>query len=1062
MAPFFVNRPIVAMVLSIVIVLTGLVAMLGLPIALFPNIAPPEISIQGTYTGADALTVEEAVAAPIEQQVTGVDNMIYMRSYNSSDGSMTLRVDFDVTTDPNTDLVNANIRLQNAMAQLPSSVQAQGLTIRKASSSPLLLISIYSPRKTYDQLFLANYAYINVADPLSRVYGVGQISVFGYGQYAMRIWVNPDQLAKLGITINEISTAIQNQNTANPSGQIGGEPAPAGQEFTYAVRALGRLVTEEDFGKIVVRANDDGSYVRVSDVARVELGSAAYNVSGRFNGEPSAILNIAQLPGTNAIQAAREIEKTMQALSERFPEDVAYKVSLDTTLAITAGIDEIVKTLFEALVLVVLVVFIFLQSWRATLIPLMTVPVALIGTFIFFIPLGFSINTLSLFGLVLAIGLVVDDAIVVVEAVEHHIAQGMTPREATLKAMEEVTGPVVAIALILAAVFVPTAFIPGITGRLYQQFAGAIAISVVLSAFNALTLSPALCSILLKPRKDSRGPLGRAFGAFNRGFDRTTNGYVRVSHFLIRKVLVTIILLVGIAAMAGLLGGRVPTGFVPDEDQGYLFMNVQLPTSASLQRTQEVFTKVEDTVKKMPGVDMVTSVMGFSMLTQTRATYSGFLAVVLKPWEERPGLLLEAKTIAKQINVEFAHFPDAQVVAFEPPAIPGVGQAGGFSLLIQDRAGNTVDYLFENAVKVMEEAKKRPEVGNIFTTFNPKVPQVYVDVDRDKVTKQGVNLGEVYTTMRAFMGGLYVNLFNRFGRVWQVYVQADGAYRVDESQLGRYYVKNNKGEPVPLSALVTSKRVYGPEFTTRFNEYRSVELTGGAAAGYSSDQVMDALEEVAQQVLPKDMGYGWYGMAYQQDVARKGIPASVIFGLSLLFVFLIMAAQYESWALPFAVLLTLPVAVLGAFMALMVRGMENNVYAQIGLVMLIGLSAKNAILIVEFAKMKYDEGAGLVDAALEGARLRLRPILMTAFAFILGTVPLAIATGAGSVSRQILGTAVIGGMLGSTLIAVFLVPVSFTMIMTLFRVRRRARGHTDGHGDMDGGGHGMAPQGGQH
>ena len=1036
MARFFINRPIVAMVISIVMVIIGVVAMVQLPIAQFPDLAPPEIQLEATYVGADAVTLEQSVATPIEQQMSGVDNMIYMSSINSSSGLMRLQVNFDVTTDPNTDQILTQMRYTQAESQLPSDVRNYGVRIRKSVTSPLALFSLYSPKGTYDDLFLGNYAYININDPMSRVPGVGQVSIFGAGQYAMRFWLRPDTLASLGITISDITAALNNQNTVNPAGQIGAEPVPPGQEFTYTVRAQGRLLSAEEFGNIVVRANPDGSIVRMKDVARIELGSQSYNVKGRLNGAPAAIIAVYQLPGSNAIDTMNRAKQLMEELKTRFPQDLDYTVSLDTTLAVSEGIKEIVKTLFEALALVIIVVYIFLQGWRATLIPLLAVPVSLVGTFAIFPLLGFSINMLSLFGLVLAIGLVVDDAIVVVEAVEHHIEEGMSPRDATLKAMEQVSGPVVAIALILFAVFVPTAFIPGITGRLYQQFAVTIAVSVVISAFNALTLSPALSALLLRPRKEARGPLGAFFRGFNRWFGRATNGYVNWCGHLIRKAGFSMVLLLLVAVFAGLLGSRLPSGFLPEEDQGYFFLNVQLPTAASLQRTDNIAKQIEGILKETPGVQTFNTVVGFSLLSVVNTTYNAFYFVTLKHWHERESEGLTADVIMRRLNQRLAALPEAQAFAFAPPAIPGIGTSGGATFMLEDRSGQGIEFLAQNTERFLQAARQRPEFAVLTTTFIPTVPQVFADVDRDKVLKQGVDLGSVYQTLQAFMGGVFVNYFNRFGRVWQVYVQAEGDFRTEADNVGQFRVRNSDGQTVPLSTLVKMETTYGPEFTVRFNGYRAAQINGILAPGYSSGQGMQALEEVFAQTMPREMGYDYSGMSFQEKVAAEGVPASVIFGFSLLFVFLILAAQYESWSLPFSVLLTTPVAVFGAFAALWLRAFENNVYAQIGLVMLIGLSAKNAILIVEFAKVEYEGGKSIVDAALAAARLRLRPILMTAFAFILGVVPLALASGAGGVGRQIMGTGVIGGMLAASVIAIFLIPVSFYVVQRLSRRRQ--------------------------
>jgi len=1042
MSKFFINRPIVAIVISILMVLIGAITILSLPIAQFPNIAPPEIQVLATYVGADAETLEQAVAAPIEQQMSGVDNMNYMYSLNATGNSnTTLVVDFDIKTDPNTDLILTQSRETQAASQLPTDVTNYGITVRKSVTAPLVLLALYSPHGTYDARFLANYAYINLNDPFTRLPGIGNVQIFGAGQYAMRLWVKPDQLAKLGITVPDVVAAIQAQNTVNPAGSAGGEPAPKGQEFTYSVLAQGRLVSPEEFGEIVVRETPTNGLVRVKDVARVELGAQDYSVSSRMNGQPSAIIAIYQLPGSNAVDAAAGVRKLMEKMKQRFPQDMDYSIALDQTRSVTEGIKEIVETLVIALILVILVVYIFLQGWRATLIPLLAVPVSLVGTFIFFPVFGFSLNTLSLFGLVLAIGLVVDDAIVVVEGVERHIEEGMTPKDAALKAMEELSGPVVGIALVLSAVFVPTAFIPGITGRLYQQFAVTIAISVLLSAFNALTLSPALSALLLRKKEPSSGLLRRFFDWFNRMFGRATDGYVFVCRGLIRKSIVAILILVIVVAAAGFFGSRIPSSFLPDEDQGYAYINMQLPNAASLQRTDEAARAVEKIVADTPGVEYTTSVIGFSLLSFVRTSYNAFFFVTFKPWGERKSKAEQFQEIKAHLNRELSKLPEGIVFSFSPPAIPGVGTSGGFTFVLEDRAGKDVEFLSKNLDIFLAAIRKRPEIASVSTTFLASVPQQYIDVDRDKVLKLGVPLADVYRTIQAFMGGAFINYFNRFGRQWQVYIEAEDIYRARMENVGQFYVRNNRGDNVPLSALTTITPRSGPEFTMRYNEYRSAQINGSAAPGYSSEQATAALEAVFKQTMPSEMGFDYLGISYQEQRAREGVPSWAIFGLSLLFVFLILAALYESWSLPFSVLLSTPVAVFGAFLVLWLRrivvGMfnppymdqiETDVYSQIGLVMLIGLSAKNAILIVEFAKDQLEKGKPLVDAALEGARLRLRPILMTSFAFILGCVPLWIATGAGAVSRQIMGTTVIGGMLAASLIGIFLIPSIFYLV----------------------------------
>jgi len=1042
MSKFFINRPIVAMVIAILMVIVGAVAIAGLPIALFPQIAPPEVQIQAVYTGADAQTIEQSVATPIEQQMSGVDNMNYMYSLNATArGEMRMIVDFDVKTDPNTDLILAQSRETLASSQLPAEVNALGVTVQKTLTAPLMLLSLNSPTSTFDAKFLANYAYINLNDQLTRVPGIGSVQVFGAGQYAMRLWVKPDQLAKLGITVPEIVSAIQSQNTVNPAGQVGSEPAPPGQEYTYSVRARGRRTSPEEFGEIVVRETPDGGIVRVKDVARVELGSQDYANIGRFNGKPSAIIALYQLPGSNAVQAAKGVNKLMGEAKKRFPEGMDYAVALDTTRAVTEGMREIITTLVIAILLVIVVVYIFLQGWRATLIPLLAVPVSLVGTFVFFPLFGFSINTLSLFGLVLAIGLVVDDAIVVVEAVERHIEDGLSPKAAAFKAMEEISGPVIGIALVLSAVFVPTAFIPGITGRLYQQFAVTIAISVILSAFNALSLSPALAALLLKPKVESRGLLRIFFDWFNRVFGHATETYIRWSGALIRKSAIALAMLVVFGAAAAFFSSKVPSSFLPDEDQGYFYLNLQLPNAASLQRTGDVAHKIEGILGQTPGVQHVTTVVGFSLLSLVRTSYNAFFFVTLKEWKDRTSRDEQFQVIKAHLNQELSRIPEGIAFDFSPPAIPGVGTSGGFTFVLEDRAGKDIPFLVSNLNTFVTAARKRPEIAGLSTTFLPSVPQQFVDVDEDKVLKQGVPINDVYRTIQAFMGGLFVNYFNRFGRQWQVYIEAEGEYRTKPENVGQFYVRNNKGEMVPLSALTKFESRTGPEFTMRFNMYRSAQLNGSAAPGYSSAQAMKAMEEVFDQTMPREMGYDYKDMSFQEKKAQQGVPPAVIFGFSLLFVFLILAALYESWSLPFSVLLSTPVAIFGAFAVLWLRRfilglflpayqvqIESDVYSQIGLVMLIGLAAKNAILIVEFAKDEFEKGKNLIDAALEGARLRLRPILMTSFAFILGCLPLWTASGAGSVARQIMGTTVIGGMLAASVIGIFFIPAIFYVV----------------------------------
>jgi HAE1 family hydrophobic/amphiphilic exporter-1 len=1040
---FFIRRPIVAIVIAILTVIIGLVSMLSLPISQYPDIVPPEIQVQATYPGADAKTLEQSVSTPLEEQMNGVDNMLYMQSVNANNGQATLYVDFDVKTNPDTDQVLSQLRVSQTQSQLPPIVNVAGVTVLKSLHSPLLFISLNSPKGTYGPDFLTNYAVINLQDEITRVKGVSRVQIFG-GQYAIRVWVQPDKLAQLGVTATDVINALSTQNNVYPAGQIGGEPVPQGQQFTYTVRTQGRLVTAQQFGDIILRSNPDGSILHLRDVARVELGTQVYNLTARYNGSPSGIMAVYQLPGSNAVEVSQLVQKRMAELAKQFPADVQYNIPLDTTKAVTAGIHEIVVTLFIALALVIFVVFIFLQGWRATIIPLMAVPVSLIGTFIIFPALGFTINTLSLFGLVLAIGLVVDDAIIVVEAVEHLIDTGMSPREATITAMQQVGGPVIAVAIILAAVFIPTAAIPGITGRLYQQFAITIAISVLISAFNALTLSPALAALLLKPRDPNRkrGPITRFFDWFNKFFNRTTESYVRTSNVLIHKSALAMIGLGVIALLDVLIGAKLPTGFLPQEDQGYMYAALQLPDASSLQRTDDAGQKITKALLSTPGIEGVVAVNGFSLLTLTQSTNTAFFFVTLKPWDQRKSHEQQLAAIQQNVQRKLMGVSDGIAFNFPPPAIPGIGTSGGVTLMIEDRSGSdNPAFLTKNLYAFLGAASKRKEIAAAIPSYLPAVPQLYADVDREKASQQQVDLNNVYTTMQTFMGGFLVNYFNRFGRQWQTYVEAEGGSRTDIKNIDQYYVRSANGSQVPLGSLVHVKQITGPEFILRYNEYPAAQLNITGAPGYSSGQVRHALEEVFQQTMPPGMGFDYSGMSFQEQQAEQGVPTWVVFGLSILITFLILAALYESWSLPFSVLLSTPVAILGAYLAISMRSLENDIFATIGLIMLIGLSAKNAILIVEFAVSNYKQGQPIAQAALGAARLRFRPIVMTAFAFIFGCIPLWIASGSGAVSRQILGTVVIGGMVLATFFGILLIPVSFAVVEYLsHRFRRGGKG----------------------
>ncbi|WP_347841071.1 efflux RND transporter permease subunit [uncultured Draconibacterium sp.] len=1025
---FFVHRPIVAMVIAIVIVIVGFVMLSGLPIEQYPNLTPPIVQVRGTYTGANALTVEESMATPLEQQINGVDNMIYMKSTNANDGSMNIQISFDVGTDPDMNTVLAQNRVSAATAKLPESVKKFGVMTEKSLPNILMLIALTSDGR-YDQDFLGNYGLINIKDQLARIKGIGRVNVIGASDYSMRIWVKPDRLAAMELTIPEILNAINQQNAIVPGGKFGAEPSPPGTEFTYTVRMPERFNSPEEFGEIVVRTQPDGSQVKLKDIAEISLGVETYSAFTRLNGEACSIIALYQAPGSNATELAAQVKQEIERLSGSFPEGIKYDISLDSTAAITAGINDIVETLIIALILVILVVFIFIQDWRATLIPTIAIPVSLVGAFIFFPMLGFTINVLSLLGLVLAIGIVVDDAIVVVEAVQVNISKGMNSKEATLDAMRKVSAPVVATTLVLVAVFIPVAGMAGITGRLYQQFAITIVVSVIVSSVNALTLSPALSSLLLKKPKAYKGPLGWFFGKFNKWMGKSTEGYMKLTNVFTRKIKRGVVFILVITAGMGLFGKLVPGGFIPAEDMGYLFINMQLPDAASLQRSDEVAKKIEKILEDIPEIEYVTNATGFSMLSGAMATNTGFMFIALKNWDDRDktanDIILEInKRLMVQVN-------EAQVFAFGPPAIPGLGNGSGFSIMLQDRGGNTPDYLAQNAAKFMQAANAREEIGNAFTTFQANVPQRYLNIDKEKALKMGVSLNDLYTTVGAFMGGAYVNDFTRFGRLYKTYIQAEHEYRVSEKDINNFFIKNNNGNMVPLATLATVEPISGPEYTNRFNLYRAVEITGAPAQGYTSAQAMQALEEVAAEVLPADMGYQWNAMSYQEKQASGSLGIIMIF--SLLFVFLILSAQYESWSLPFSILLGTPFAIFGALFALWGARMfstsfENNIFAQVSFVMLVGMAAKNAILIVEFAKEEFDRGKSLFDAATEAARSRFRPILMTAFSFILGIFPLVVASGSGAEARKVMGMALLGGMTLATLLGVFFYPMLFVFI----------------------------------
>lgn len=1026
---FFVRRPIVAIVIALFMVIIGGVSILGLAVEQYPDITPPVVRVSTFFTGANSTTVESSVAAPLEQQINGVENMLYMKSTNANDGSMSLQVTFDLGTDPDMNTVFTQNSVATATPKLPEAVKRIGVTTKKSMSSILMILSITSPNGTYDKDFLGNYSIINIQDQLARIKGVGRVQVLGSSDYSMRIWVKPDRLAKLGISITEILNAIRQQNVVSPGGKFGAEPAPPGTDFTYTVRLPEQLVDEKEFGNIVIRTLPDGSQLRMKDIAEIKLGTENYNSLSRTNGKDAAAIAIYQSPGTNAVALAEDITKSMDELAIGFPEDLAYEVSLDATEPIMAGIDEIIETLIIALILVILVVFLFIQDWRATLIPTLAIPVSLIAAFMFFPSLGFTINSLSLLGLVLAIGIVVDDAIVVVEAVQVNIEKGMSPKAATSAAMREVTGPIIATTLVMIAVFVPVAAMAGITGKLYQQFAITIAVSVVFSSINALSLSPALCSLFMKKPQESKGLLARFFKKFNNSFDRGTQKYGKATTGVARKLSRGVVYLVITIVVAGIFGKMVPSGFLPEEDQGYYFVNVQLPNAASLQRTDAVVRDIEALLMEDKDIEYVTAVTGFSMLSGAMIPSNAFLFIKLVNWDERER---SANEIIVATNATLRkNIIQAQAMAFGPPAIPGLGNGSGFSIMIQDKSGQSPAYLAEQTYKFIAEAQKRPEVASAFTTFQATVPQRRMVLNNDKILKSNVALNDVYNTFAAFLGGAYVNDFTKYGRLYKAYVQAEPEYRQNEKGLELFYVQNKDGISVPLSTFVDVIPDSGPDYTTRFNLYRAAEVTGQPAPGYSSAETLSALEEVANEVLPSDMTYSWNAMSYQEK--KSSGQLSVVFAFSLFFVFLILAAQYESWSMPLAILLGTPFALMGAFGFLYVARMFSesyltNIFAQISLVMLIAMAAKNAILIVEFAKIKFDEGLSLFDAAIEAAVLRFRPILMTTFAFILGILPLLLASGAGAEARKVMGVALLGGMGVATAIGVLMYPMLFVLI----------------------------------
>ncbi|MCD4689169.1 MAG: multidrug efflux RND transporter permease subunit [Desulfuromonadaceae bacterium] len=1034
---FFIDRPIFASVISIVIVIAGLVTMRTLPIAQYPEISPPTVQVTANYPGANAEVVAETVAQPIEEQVNGVEDMLYMSSTSSNTGSYTLTVTFEVGTDLDMAAVLVQNRVAIAEPTLPEEVKRLGVSTKKQSTNILLIASLFAPEEAYDTLYLSNYATLRIKDELARIDGVGDVRIFGARDYSMRIWLDADRLKARQLTTSDVVAALKEQNVQVAAGMVGQDPAPSGQSFQYTVTTLGRLNNVEQFGEIIVKNAPGGRLTRVSDVARIELGAKNYGERTQYKGKPSVAIGIYQLPGANALDVADQVQAKLAHLSKDFPAGMAYHVPFNTTTFVDTAIEEVVQTLLIAVLLVFITIFVFLQDWRATLIPALTIPVSLIGTFAVMAALGIGINLVSLFGIVLAIGIVVDDAIVVVENAVRNINElGLSAREATIRAMHEVTGPVIATTLVMLAVFVPTAFLGGITGQLYRQFALTISAATVFSSLNALTLSPALCALVLRPTKVSNKGF---FRLFNNSFDYTRNIYARLLSVLIRRAALTLICFLVLAGGAFWGFSRLPTGFVPAEDQGYAFVSIQLPDAASVERTAEVVEEINRRFAKMEGVRDWVSIIGFSLIDMAPSSNMATVWVVFDPWQERSAPHLKQDALVGRMWQEFADIQEARIFAFVPPAIRGLGFAGGFLMELQDRGGVGLDTLQQVAGGVIQAANGQSQLQRVYSTFRANVPQLYADVDRTQAKTLDIPLNNVFDTLQAYLGSVYVNDFNKFGRTYQVKVQADAAFRSSPEDIRRLEVRNNRGQMIPLGSVVDIDEAVGPQLVKRYNMYPSATINGRTGPGSSSGESLALMEQLADSNLPASFGYEWTGMSYQEKITSS--QTLLIFLLAVTFVYLVLCAQYESWSSPLMVILSVPLALLGTVGAVMIRGMDVNVYTQIGIVLLIALASKTSILIVEFAKSKREAGEGIVEASTGAAALRFRPVLMTAFTFILGVAPLVVASGAGSASRQALGTAVFGGMIAATLLLLIFVPVFYVVIQRASeKVRARWKG----------------------